>query len=206
MSLTNAQIFALSDKERRRFRFIPERRGRYRKEVRPKRTPEELIDWLRANDIHKIRDVSLKRKPGDPTISDYRLAFAKWKDALDRAFGFQMPKPNVDDAEYMAKVVTQLGIWTLEDYIDARKKRPDIVPCYKALTKRWGGFRRLKFLCQRYSFVAVFNEYLKLRRRLGHLPTTDECKDNNVVLDKAIQHFGSRKKMDAFIDSMERKA
>lgn len=205
MPLSLSDIFALPDRKRRRFRFIPHKRGRYRKEDRPKRTPDELVAWLRENNVRTIRQVEKVRKPGDPTMSDFRLAFPKWKDALDQAFGFQMPAPNTRDPEYMAKVVIQFNLWRVEDYLAARQKRPDIIPSYKAMKKVWGGFKGLKLLCKRYSMVAIFNEYLKLRRKLGRLPTMVECHENNVGLEKAIEFFGSRAKLDRFLDSMEKK-
>ena len=205
MPLSLSDLFAMSDDRRRRIFSRLKHRGKYTGEKVPRRSKEELLAWLKEKDIRSSRQVDKVRKPGDPTLSNFRREFPKWQDAIDQAFGFHDLPPNVDDPEYMAKVVTQFGLWTLADYKRARKARPDVIPSYFALMKRWGGFRGLKIISVRYSLLATMNSYVSLRRRYGRIPTFQECLQANVILDKAIEFYGSKRKLDLFLDGMEKK-
>jgi len=205
MPLTAQDIFDLPDRQRRRFRFIPQRRGKYRKVDRPERSPDELAAYLRDNNIHSTRQLEHCRREGGPTLSDYRLAFAKWSDAIALAFGRTEQVVASNDPEYMAKLLVQFNITTTTRYLEVRRLRPDIVPSYREVRRKWGGFKGLKFLLRRYSAKAIFDAYLSLRRRLGCYPTLGECREHGIYFDKLIELFGSKKKLDAFLDGLEKK-
>ena len=203
MPLTPQDIFNLPDRKRRSFHYSPYRRGKYRKIDRPKRSNDELVAYLRDNNVHTSRQLERCRRGNDPTLSDYRLAFNKWSDATTLAFG-RVEKINPsNDPEYMAKLLVQFQITSVRRYWEARRLRPDIVPSYRVVRRKWGGFKGLKFLLRRYSMVAIFNAYLSLRRRFGRYPTLNECKAKGIHFDKVMELFGSKRKLDAFLDGME---
>jgi hypothetical protein len=203
--LTAQDIFNLPDRQRRRFRFIPKRRGKYRKINRPKLSPEELVSYLRINGIHSSRQLERCRREGDPTLSDYRRAFAKWSDAIEQAFGRVEKVVVCNDPEYFAKLLVQFDIKTIARYRELRRLRPDIVPSYWEVRRKWGGFKGLKLLLRRYSLKAIFDSYLSLKRRLGRYPTRGECRDYGIAFSKLKELFGHKKKLDEFLDGLEKK-
>jgi hypothetical protein len=205
MPLSLQDTFNLPDSKRRTVKLVYKPRGRYRKEIRPKFTQDELVSFVRERNVRAIRQIEKVRKQGDPTVSDFRRAFKKWRDVLCIAYGWNEPLDVVRDPEYLAKVVIQLGITTVEGYIEAHRKRPDIVPSYRHLIQKWGGFRRLKEITRRYSLALLLNDYLVLKRRLGRHPTLEECKFANVNLEKGLEFFGKKERIDEFLDSMEKK-
>jgi len=205
MPLTPQDIFNLPDGKRRRFRFVPKRRGKYRKVDRPKRTRDELVAYLRDNNVRSTRRLERCRRDGDPTLSDYRLAFDKWSEAIALAFGRTEKIIPSQDPEYMAKLLVQFKITTIDRYMEVHRLRPDIVPSYWVVRCKWGGFKGLKFLLRRYSLVAIFDSYLSLRRRLGRCPTPDECRAHGIILDKALELFSSKREFDEFLGRLEKK-
>jgi hypothetical protein len=205
MPLSLRDMFSLPDRKRRKISLTYKPRGKYRKEIRPKYSQDELVEFLRERNIRSIRQVEKFRKPGEPTASDFRRAFKHWKDALCMAYGWNEPLDVVRDPEYMAKVVVQLGITTVKGYIEAHRKRPDIIPAYRDLRRVWGGFKRLKLIVRRYSLALLLNDYMVLRRRLGRHPTLEDCEKASVNLEKGIEFFGDKKRLDDFLDSMEKK-
>jgi hypothetical protein len=205
MPLTPQDIFNLPDRKRRRYCYVLKRRGKYRKIGRPERTEDELVAYLRDNNVRSTRQLEKERKDGDPTLSDYRLAFDKWSDATALAFGKTETLAPGQDPEYMAKLLLQFDITTIDRYMEVRRLRPDIVPSYWVVRRKWGGFRGLKLLLRRYSLVAIFNAYLSLRRRLGRHPTSDECRAHGIILDKALELFGSKKRLVEVLEGLEKK-
>lgn len=205
MPLTPQDIFNLPDRKRCRFRYIPKKRGKYRRIDRPKRTQDELVAYLRDNNIRSSRQLDKVRKDGDPTLSDYRLAFDKWSDATTLAYG----RPDVflpcQDPEYMAKLLIQFQITSIESYFRARRLRPDIVPSYWVVRRKWGGFKGLKLLLRRYSTLTIFDSYISLRRRLGRWPSLEESRAQGIHFEKVMEIFGSKRKLDEFLDGLEKK-
>jgi len=206
MPLTPQDIFNLPDRKRCRFRYIPKKRGKYRKIDRPKRTEDELVAYLRDNNIRSSRQLEKVRKDGDPILSDYRLAFPKWSDAMAKAFGRSEACNPSQDPEYMAKLLVQFQITTIGHYVRARRLRPDIVPSYGVVRRKWGGFKGLKLLLRRYSTLTIFDSYLSLSRRLGRRPSIGECRDHGIHFEKVMEIFGSKKKLDEFLDGLEKRA
>jgi hypothetical protein len=204
MSLSVGDTFNLPDHKRRKFRLIYKPRGKYHKVRRPRRTRDELVRFLRERNIKASRQVDLVRVEGDPTLSDFRLAFPRWRDAVELAFGRQENVGPPTDPEYVGKIVTQFGLWHRKDYLAARKLRPDVIPSYQVIRRKFGGYRRLVLLAKRCSTVVILNEYLVLKRRLGRVPTLKECYQANIRFDKAMEFFGSKRKIDAFLDTIRR--
>jgi hypothetical protein len=203
MAITLSDIRDLPDAKRRKLHLIYKPRGKYRKEIRPKRSREELLAWLKDHDVRTRIQLEKKRVDGDPTLSDYLLEFKKWSIAVGLAFGCRDVELNFKDPEYVAKVVIEFKLWTLIAYEEARKKRPDIIPSVYYVMKKFGGYKNLVVFCKRFSLVEVFNSYMTLRRRLGRVPTLKECTQSNIHLDEAIRFYGSKRKLDNFIASLE---
>jgi hypothetical protein len=203
MALTAQDVFNLPDHKRRKLKLVSRKRGKYRKIKRPKRSREELVAFLREHDIRSSRMLEKRRGEGDPTLSDYRLAFPLWSEAVTLAFGRQdKPDPPPSDPEYMAKLLIQFDISSLSRYQEVRKMRPDIVPSYGQVKRKWGGFKGLKLILRRYSLIEILNSYLALRRRLGRHPTPEECLERGIVLSKAKDVLGGKKKLEELLDSL----
>ena len=204
MAITLNDIFNLPDEKRRRIRI---KRRKNRKQVRierPRRTQEELVAYLRDNNIRTLSQLDRERKDGDPIRSDYRMRFKKWSDAKTLAFGWEERGYAKFDAEYMAKLMVQFGIKTELGYRELRKLHPHVVPPMTQVRKKWGTFKNLKAISRRYSILGTLNDYMNFRRRLGRTPCVGECIDNDVSIEKGVEFFGSKKSMDAFISMLEK--
>jgi hypothetical protein len=204
MPLSLKDIFNLPDAKRRRIRLVRRKQGKRKKIERPKRTKEQLAAYLRENNIRTLGQLTKQRKDGDPIPSDYRMAFPKWSDALNLAYGWEDRRYVNFDAEYIAKLMVQFGIRSGEEYRRARKLNPHVVPPESQVRAKFGGFKTLHAIARRYSTLATLNDYISFKRRLGHTPSVGECIDNDISIEKGVEFFGSKRSMDKFISLMER--
>lgn len=204
MTLAIDALFNLPDRRRRRFKFGLRHRRRYKPEKRPDRTREEIIGWVKENDIRSPGQLLSKRKNGDPNIYDVRKLFGgSWKQAMLEIHG-PPDDPTTGDPLYLARLVVQFDIRSRAQYIEARNKRPDVVPSLYYVKKHYGTFRNLMGCKNRISLNAMLDDYIKLVRRLGYFPSRTECRQMGAPLDRAISYFGSKKKLDDFIKNMEK--
>jgi len=202
--VTSREILNMTDNARRKLRIKRRRIRRQRKFDRPSRTPEELIQWLRDNDVRSVREIEKKRVDGDPIYPDFRKAFGRWSVAKEKAFpNSREQKEPSPSPEYLAKVMIQLKVWTRKEYRKLRTAHPDIIPSEYHVRKKWGTFAGLKAFARRESIVATLEDYRTLRRRLGKTPTKLDCKKADIDLSAALRHFRSKKEMDRLLDSVE---
>lgn len=192
-------ILTMPDSQRLKVHFR-KRRKRYHCEKRPKFTRDQLLAYLRTNNFRSSHQLMRGRKPGEPKEYEYRREFGTWKNAKLNAFGIP-PVPT--DPVYIYKTVIEFNLWTGKAYLAARKKRPDIIPSIYFIYKHWGRFKRLTEFARRFSIRVLIESYWKLKRKLGRHPEMDECKAHGIHLEKAIEFFDGKRKMEKFVDALE---
>ena len=192
-------ILTMPDSQRHKIRFR-KRRKRYHCEKRPKLTRDQLLAYLRTNNFHTSYQLMRGRKPGEPKEYEYRREFGTWKNAKLNAFGIP-PAPT--DPEYIYKTVIEFDLWTEKAYRAARKRRPDIIPSISAVFKRWGKFKTLKEFARRFSIKVLIESYWELKRKLGRHPELDECRAHGIHLEKAVEFFEGKRKLEKFVDALE---
>lgn len=180
-----------------RRKMVGKRRGKYKKEVRPVLTREELIEYLISHNFRSFRQLEAGRKKTEPDTNDFRKEFGSWQRAKEIAFGPEEERSFSPD--YMAKVIVQFGLWTHRKYREARKKRPDVIPSEYWIKKQCGTYKQLKFLAIRFSIAETLNRYLVLARRLGRIPTTEDLGRVNMNMEAVLKFYGGKRKMDAFL-------
>jgi hypothetical protein len=173
------------------------------REKRPELTKDELVNFLLKNKIKSANKLRKIRKAGDPKVYDYVLAFDSWKNARQAAYGTMsdwISKPISSDEE-LIRLVLENNIRTSTQYKQKQKERPDIYPSIKKIFVRWGRWSAFKHHVQSYSIKRTIEEYMKLSRRLRRIPTSVDCRQENLVLDKAIATLGEGKKhlLDKFV-------
>ena len=192
-------ILTMPDSQRQKIRFR-KRRKKYHCEKRPKFTREELLAYLRKNNFRSPLQIMKGRKPGEPKTYEYLREFGTWKNAKLNAFGVP-PAPT--DPVYIYKTVIEFNLWTQKAYLAARKKRPDIIPSIRIVYNRWGKFSTLKKFAQRFSIRVLIESYWELKRKLGRHPESDECRAHGIHLEKAIEFFDGKRKLEKFVDALE---
>lgn len=200
MILTADQILAMPEDQRRKLR-LRRRPRRYKKEVRERLSPEDLIQYLRSRQIHSRTDLTKNRKKGDPNRYDFVKAFGKWSKATYKAFG--APVKTGKDGEYIVKAVLEMNLWTVRRFNEARKIDPISVPSWRQIIKTFGSYRNLMECARRKNLKTVLEEYRRVIRRLGHIPNAEELKRENLVIDEAVKFYGSKKAMDEFVSGMK---
>lgn len=143
------------------------------------------------------------RKDGDPNIYDVEKAFGMRVGKVMREIHGSREKA-MDEPSYLVKVAIQFRIQNREQYREARRKRPDIVPSPYWVIKRYGTFRSFIGRKNRNSLHALISDYIRLVRTLGHFPSEYESGRLGVPLDAAISCFGSKQAFDDFIETMEK--
>jgi len=197
----------LTDKQRRhRGRTYGKKRKCYIRRRRKSRA--ELIEFLKENNVRtarQLKTVKVEEEKDRPTIYHYISEFGTWNNAKREAFGGKSIIDSHFDAEYLIKVIVEFGLWTVKKYLAARRLRPDIIPSYRQVRNKWGRFSNMKYVARAYSFREQIDAYVKLKRDVtGHWPTNDELRDNGVNISKAVEFFGSKKKLQDFIRDLER--
>lgn len=157
---------------------------------------DDLISFIVKNDIKTAFDLHAVRKHGDPNLSDCNRLFGSWSKAKLAAYGPVGKDVVPDDAEYVMKTVIHLELWTIEKYFEARRSKPEIVPPFDAVKKHWGGYKNLMALVIRTALKPFIARYVELCTKYGRIPTVSECARENLPLDCAVSHFGSKEIMD----------
>lgn len=176
---------------------------RYKKQDRKKLSRDDMLEYLRSNEVRSSRMLMEVRKPDDPNVDDYRKEFGNWSDALHLAFG--SIEASKHDAEYMLKAVLEFNLWSVKRFREARKVDPDIIPSWSSIRREWGSYSNLIESARRLDLRNLLLEYLKLMRRLGRTPTLNDLKKYNLRMDAAIKFYGGKKEMDEFVLMMKGK-
>lgn len=197
---TCEEVLTLRPDQRRKMEFgVPRRRRR----PRPDFSPDEIVEYLRSTGFRTTRELRDNRAPGDPTVYDCRKAFGGvWSDAVTAAFPSRDEDDEVrevGDAEYLVKVIVEFGFETREQWLRARKRRPSVVPSINQVRKHWGTFTNLANFAKAYSMRGMLDEYRVLWDALGRRPTMSDCWNEGVDVRRAVDFFGGKNKLDAFV-------
>ena len=192
------QILKAPDSVKRRIRIgLPPRQ--YKTEGRRKFTREQILDYLRNNKFSSARKLRAGRKPGEPSVYDCVKEFGNWENARTAVFGMKPMDFGYDD-EFITKSIVFGKAWTMQAYREMRKKEPETFPSlYKILKRR--KWREFSCLAKQRSLKGTLGEYIKLWRKLGRTPTLEEAKAVGLVLDKAIDFYKGKHKMDEVVAS-----
>jgi len=166
---------------------------------------EELIDFLVRRDIRTTGQLK-KAKGRKPTLYIFKKVFGSWNNAKRAAFGEEPKKVIGDpptDLGYIIKIIHEYNIKEVMEYIKLRKKKPDIVPSSYHLYK-FGGFTKVKKISELYTVGDHLEEYAKFKRRLGRIPSPKECREQHIAIDELLEYFVSKRKLNDFIDGVER--
>ena len=203
--------------ERRRLRFnIRRKKGKKRTAPYRKRilsnddyTPEEVVDWVRDNNIRTWRELEGARKEGDP--STYRICelFGSWRSLRDLIWGGPRdrkkdPFAPGTDAEYIVKVIASFELWTWRKYKEARKRRPDIVPSECHVIHHFGRWSLAIYFAEKILAKGVIQSCMRFKKRNDRWPRISDCKNEGIDIGLLITIHGTKRKLDAFLDSMER--
>lgn len=215
MVLNPDEILRLPDQIRKSIRLdLKSKRKRGIRRRTPVKSPEftraELIDYIRKNNFRKLSQVFAASGNGRPTLWCFQKNFGTsfWSKVKQEAFSpdsIRFKWQDDIDAGYLMKLVLEFDLWTRDKYEKARLTHPSIVPPLNRIREKWGTFRRMKICARRYSIKIMLDEYLKLSRRLGRIPSVEDCKENGVYIDKAVEFFKGKKYMDMFLQMMEKK-
>ena len=202
-SRTPEDVETLSREERRRLRV-----GRRRVKGKPREkrrilSRDALLDYLRRNDIKAWRKLDAVRKPGDPTVWDYRKEFVRWSEARIAAFGKEAFPPEIT-AAYLVKIIVQFGLWSYRTYQEGRRMRPDIVPSMWHVRREFKYWSTCVYYANKSDSKRALEKYMRLKRRFGRLPTTAECHEHNVDIQKLLTLFGGKKYLYQNVQMMEK--
>ena len=170
----------------------------YHRETRKSLSRDEMIDYLRRNNVRSIGQLESVRKKGDPKVQDFRKEFGQWSAALRAAFGPPLMKAEVS-VNYLLKCLLQFDIRTWKDYLAARKKDPDIFPSSYAIKKEFRTFKDFRACAYGWSIRDTTYECLKLRRRFDRNPTMEECRNAGLIMDNIIEFFGGLAKWNKYL-------
>jgi hypothetical protein len=164
-------------------------------------TREEILRYLRENHIRSQKHLCSIRKPGDPTVWSVLHEFGKWSEA--RRIANYEPKI-VFDKSYLIKAVCEFGLWTERKFAAAHKKNPKIIPSEIMFIKFFGSFSGLFGEAKKENIKRLLWEYLRLERRIRHIPLMSDVKKRGLDIDTAIKFYGSKRELDEFLFGKER--
>ena len=166
---------------------------------------DELIEFLIRRSIRTMGQLK-KARGRKPTVYIFRKIFGSWNNAIKAAFGedsINIIGEPPSDLGYIIKLINDYNIKEVMEYIALRKKKPDIFPSSYHLYK-FGGFIKIKKISELYTVGDHLEEYAKLKRKLGRIPTPKECRKDHVAIDELVKYFETRRKLNDFIDGVER--
>ena len=110
----------------------------------------------------------------------------------------------VFDKSYLIKAVCEFGLWTVEKFINAHKNNPKIIPSDIVIDKIFGSFGGLFREAKKENIKRLLWEYLRLERRIRHIPLMSDVKKRGLDIDTAIKFYGSKRELDEFLFGKER--
>jgi hypothetical protein len=192
------RLIGLSADELKAWRSKRRARGPYKKKERPKRTKEQLSNYLIKNNYRTRAQLVNGRKEGDPTPDDYKKEYGNWTNAVTEIFNIEPL-----DRRYVLKAIIEFNLWTQRAYINAHRKRPDILPSYYIVTKEFGSWVIIKELAVMVSVKKTLHAYMELKKRLGRIPTLEDCQMAGLIIDSVVKIYDGKSGLDKFVESLE---
>lgn len=184
---------------------VGKRRGHYNIEAQRSFSREELLDYLRACPSRTRDGLRAHRKAAEPNDHDYIKEFGSWGEALAEAFGRKEVDEEAEDRAMVEAFVFH-KLWTRKRWLQKRKEyklgipNMEPIPSEYAVRRSWGCFTNLKWVAVCEDMEQQLNEYLRMTRRMGRRPSVTECKKRGLDISGLIVHFGSKKKLDNFLE------
>ena len=175
---------------------------RYHLETRNHTSHDELIDYLRRNNIHTISQLNSFRQPGDPKVQDFQKVFGKWSVAQQLAFGPPLSKLYVTK-DYLIDCVLKYNLHTQFEYLQKHRKYPDIIPSTYYIRRLFGSFKELRSAAYQRSIEGIVWESLKLRSRYGRNPSLIEYKAAGINIELALKWFDGKDNWDEYLVSVD---
>jgi len=206
MKLKLDDFLRMSAANRRKVRVRRTRRGPYMQ--RPKRTPEELLAYLKTNHIKSVRQLQKNRKPDEPNLYDITKAHGSFSAAKEQAFGKPLPfdLPLRPDPTYLINTVSEFSLFTRDHYQAARRKSPAIVPSLYWVRLLFGSWDKLRWASEQVDLKACINRWLALRRHLGRSPSMVEVENAGMSLEPVKTLYPTRGELNAFLHDLARHA
>lgn len=192
------RLLGLSADELKVWRSKRRARGPYKKRGRPKRTKEQLAEYLIKNNFRTRVQLRNGRQEEDPTDVDYCKEYGSWTAAVTEIFNIQPV-----DRRYILKSIIEFNLWTKRSYQSVRKKRPDVFPSYCTIEKEFGSWGIAKELAVTMSVKKTLHAYMELKKRLGRRPTMEDCQMAGLIIDSVIKMYGGKSGFDKFVESLE---
>ena len=173
-------------------------------------TKEEIVDFLRDNNIKTLKDLQDARKNGAPPVSLILKFFESWKQAKAKVWGDDALilghkyswKKNLN-AEYFMKCVFEFDLWTFSAYKKASLLYHDVIPPLKVLYREWGSFRNLIECCRRKRIAEIIREYARVVViKKGVFPTVVEARRLGLRIGEAVTLFGGKRQFDKFVGDL----
>lgn len=190
----------LSPKSRRRVRFTP-RSQNFNVTRKRDWTKDELIEYVKENNITSVRELQRARRRGDPSLYYYKKLFGSWFNFKKEVFGLkEKPLPPPTNPEYLISVALTFNLYIIEDYKKMSKKFPEIVPpkCY--IFKHFGTWSNFKSIVRRSGFKNLIKDLMDFRRENNKWPTSFECKKMKIDLKALIEFYGSKADMESLLE------
>ena len=161
---------------------------------------KDVVEYIRKNNVRKIKELAaLKDDETVPTVYMVTHYYGSWREAMHEIWGNEMWMSHVN-AEYILKCVIEFKIWTVSEYVAARRKNPDIIPSMKVVLKYWGRFSNLIECASRMDLRTIIEDYCRfVIQRGGKIPSSDILQRHGLRIGEAVTLFGSKEKFDAFI-------
>lgn len=192
-----------------RLRVRLRRRPRkYHPKGRPKRSRDELIDYLRQNKVYSLYRLDIIWTLGAPVRYDYEKEFGDWNAARDAAFG-----PNVlqklkavFNADYIVNGMLEFRITNRKKYLEMHKLYPEVFPSMRGVYKEFRSFADLKECARRKRLRGIIDEYMKLYRKKGRKPLWEECRREGVNIDLLVDALGEWEDVEVFLEGLAKKS
>ena len=201
---TLEEFLLLSPEARRKTRVRRKPRGPYLK--RPQRTQDELIAFIKSNNITSVRQLKRLRKPDEPNYYDFAKAFgaSSWSTVTDKAFGKPMPfsLPQRPTANYIITSIADFDLWTRDAYEKKRAAHPDILYSPYWIRTLFGTWDKAKWGAEQISCRACLNRWLALTRRLGRAPTLGEIDQAGISLEPLRRVHKTNREIAEFLDDL----
>lgn len=181
------------------------KRGSYNTTKEEYLNRNRILEWAKEKGVRSQRQVRKQRGPGEPSVEVIIKAFGSWNNFLSE-IGIERKKEEKppSDFDYIANVIVQFGLFDADDYRNARKKRPDVIPSMYMVMKQFGTWKNASLIAARVSVQYRVDEYIKLKNRYGRWPTPTECRNARINIEPLVDIHGSKRALDAFLDKAQK--
>lgn len=183
-------LFNMTDEARRRFQFPGARKHRaHWLRIRPKKNRQELLEYLRKNQLKTERQLKRFRTISDPNRYDYYREFGSWAKAKKEAFG-KITFCEIT-AKYILMTILRWHLYSPGRYHAQHKLMPEVIPSLYQVYRKWGSFKKAKIALRQFAVYKTIHAYYVVWKKLGRKPTGGELQREKIYLDDAVALLGA---------------